>query len=187
MTTVALLRAPAATPKAVQELSAALARAETWRPAWDQTQLETLRNQVRQDRAELREAVEALRELFDQPAPGDIEASWIAQTLDEAKAKRQEVKEIFTPALERLRWHLRSEIELPPEIEDLIRDGILILEGYLDYYTRLHEMLTRHLAERRAVADETMRARPVKGKIDYGKLSREHIARYPKIRARLAE
>jgi len=32
-----------------------------------------------------------------------------------------------------------------------------------------------------------LRARPVKGKIDYADLSREHIARYPKIRARLAE
>ena len=34
---------------------------------------------------------------------------------------------------------------------------------------------------------EILRARPVKGKIDYAELSREHIARYPKIRARLAE
>jgi len=31
-----------------------------------------------------------------------------------------------------------------------------------------------------------LRARPVKGKIDYAELSREHIARYPKIRAALA-
>ncbi len=37
------------------------------------------------------------------------------------------------------------------------------------------------------VAKEVLRARPVKGKIDYAELSREHIARYPKIRARLAE
>ncbi len=38
-------------------------------------------------------------------------------------------------------------------------------------------------------SDETkiLRARPVKGEIDYAELSREHIARYPKIRARLAE
>jgi len=38
-------------------------------------------------------------------------------------------------------------------------------------------------------SDETkiLRARPVKGEIDYAELSREHISRYPKIRARLAE
>ena len=37
------------------------------------------------------------------------------------------------------------------------------------------------------VVEGVLRARPVKGKIDYAELSREHIARYPKIRARLAE
>jgi hypothetical protein len=34
---------------------------------------------------------------------------------------------------------------------------------------------------------DALRARPIKGAIDYAELSREHIARYPKIRARLAE
>ena len=38
-----------------------------------------------------------------------------------------------------------------------------------------------------AISDEMLKARPVKGPIDYAELSREHIARYPKIRARLAE
>ena len=32
-----------------------------------------------------------------------------------------------------------------------------------------------------------LRARPVKGKIDYAELSREHLARYPKILAALAK
>ena len=36
-------------------------------------------------------------------------------------------------------------------------------------------------------APEVLRARPVKGKIDYAELSREHLARYPKIRAVLAK
>jgi len=40
---------------------------------------------------------------------------------------------------------------------------------------------------RKPAEGEVLRARPVKGKIDYAELSREHIARYPKIRARLAE
>jgi hypothetical protein len=42
-------------------------------------------------------------------------------------------------------------------------------------------------APRQPAPDEVLRARPVKGKIDHAELSREHIARYPKIRARLAE
>ena len=35
--------------------------------------------------------------------------------------------------------------------------------------------------------DEVLRARPVKGKINWAELSREHIRRYPKIRAALAK
>jgi hypothetical protein len=38
-----------------------------------------------------------------------------------------------------------------------------------------------------ATSGESMRARPVEGEVDYAELSREHIERYPKIRARLAE
>jgi hypothetical protein len=31
---------------------------------------------------------------------------------------------------------------------------------------------------------KVLRAKPLKGKVDWAELSREHIARYPKIRAR---
>jgi hypothetical protein len=41
--------------------------------------------------------------------------------------------------------------------------------------------------ERRRAQKKILRAQPVEGEIDYARLSREHIARYPKIRARLAE
>lgn len=34
---------------------------------------------------------------------------------------------------------------------------------------------------------KVLRAKPVEGEVDWTELSREHIARYPKIRARLAE
>ncbi len=40
---------------------------------------------------------------------------------------------------------------------------------------------------KRPEGKEAVRARPVNGEIDYAEFSREHIARYPKIRARLAE
>jgi hypothetical protein len=46
--------------------------------------------------------------------------------------------------------------------------------------------LWRSIAHRVTV-DEPARARPVEGEINYAELSREHIARYPKIRAALAK
>jgi hypothetical protein len=38
-----------------------------------------------------------------------------------------------------------------------------------------------------AIIEGIMPARPVEGEIDYAELSREHIARYPRIRTVLAE
>lgn len=35
--------------------------------------------------------------------------------------------------------------------------------------------------------EKVLRARPVKGEIDFSELIREHLARFPKIRARLAK
>jgi len=43
------------------------------------------------------------------------------------------------------------------------------------------------LIARNATHDGIMRGRPVEGEIDYAELSREHITRYPKIRAALAK
>lgn len=37
------------------------------------------------------------------------------------------------------------------------------------------------------LVEKPLCVQPAKGEIDYAKLSREHVARYPKIRARLAE
>lgn len=42
-------------------------------------------------------------------------------------------------------------------------------------------------AEKARAKDKVLRAIPLEGKVDYAELSREHIERYPKIRARLAE
>jgi hypothetical protein len=47
--------------------------------------------------------------------------------------------------------------------------------------------MAKPAAKQRPDERKILRARPVKGKIDYAELSREHIARYPKIRAALAK
>ena len=50
------------------------------------------------------------------------------------------------------------------------------------------ESPTKSAPERRKpTAKAVLRARPVKGKIDHAALSREFIARFPKIRAALAK
>ena len=66
------------------------------------------------------------------------------------------------------------------EIVDVAVDGFALYRDLYDKFLKL-------AAERRAAAGEILRARPVAGEIDYAELSREHMARYPKIRAALAK
>jgi hypothetical protein len=49
------------------------------------------------------------------------------------------------------------------------------------------ETSAKPAAKQRPDEKKILRARPVKGEIDYAELSREHMARYPKIRAALAK
>ena len=72
------------------------------------------------------------------------------------------------------------------DVQQLLRDGIEVLEGWLAFYRGFAAMLARQAAEQQSPG-KLLRARPVEGEVDYAELSREHIARYPKIRAALAE
>jgi acyl carrier protein phosphodiesterase len=67
-----------------------------------------------------------------------------------------------------------------------VQESVDIAEEWLALYRDLRRNLLR-LAAKRRPADVVLRARPVEGEIDYAELSREHLARFPKIRAALAK
>jgi acyl carrier protein phosphodiesterase len=64
--------------------------------------------------------------------------------------------------------------------------SIAVAKDWLALYRELHAKLLRAAAERRP-AGEILRARPIEGDIDHEALTREIIARFPKILAALAE
>ena len=74
-----------------------------------------------------------------------------------------------------------------PEAYALVQQAVEIVTSYVSGYLRLSGKPIRIDAEQCAGAAAVLRARPVEGEVDYAELSREHIARYPKIRAALAE
>ena len=76
--------------------------------------------------------------------------------------------------------------DMPLEVREARQQSIKVAEGWLALYCDIREKLLRLAAQRRP-ADVVLHAKPVEGEIDYAELSREHIARYPKIRAALAE
>jgi hypothetical protein len=139
-------------------------------------------------RAELKEQTE----LFDQlvaAAAAEIDADpndfievaslvYDKQAADETRLR---------PVIERIKSILVKEAgSLNTEARQRLRDGVDLLVDWLALHEHVRAALLT-IAKKRCSADRLLRARPIEGEIDYAQLSREHIARYPKIRARLAE
>lgn len=83
---------------------------------------------------------------------------------------------------------LRQALVVPStEGRHHILDLLSVSEAWLALYHDLRIRLLRLATERQTAAGQIMRARPMAGNPDYAELSREHMAIYPKIRARLAE
>jgi hypothetical protein len=93
--------------------------------------------------------------------------------------------EQLLPQIDALQRKLAAR-EMSPEVRRMRERSIAVAEDWLALYRDLHAKLLRLAAERRP-AGEVLHAQPVEGEVDYAELSREHLARYPKIRAALAE
>jgi hypothetical protein len=152
----------------------------------DAAELRNLKSQVERDRIQL-DQFDALLAKYDDLSLGDVDLIWLAQTAQEAREKARTTHDALHPVVEALRSTLAPSGELPPEAEQLVHDCIDMLEGWLSLYRTLQERLTRLAIERWKAAGKVLRARPVEREIDHEALSREFMARYPKIRARLAE
>jgi hypothetical protein len=95
--------------------------------------------------------------------------------------------EKLCPQIDTLRRRLASPgKDIPLEARQALQESIKVAEGWLALYCDIREKLLRLAAERRP-AGEVLRAKPVQGEVDHEALSREFIARFPKLRAALAK
>ena len=74
-----------------------------------------------------------------------------------------------------------------PEAYALVQQAVEIVTSYVSGYPEARDPLIRVDAKQQMAPTAVLSARPFNGEVDYAELSREHIARYPKIRAALAE
>ena len=153
----------------------------------DRIELERLREATDEDLAELRDAAAWLAGRSEQLAPDDVDSEWLTETAKRAQEKEQQALAHFRPVIA----NLRGALELPndkfeADVQQLLRDGIEVLEGWLAFYQGFHAMLVRQAAARHTPR-EVLRARPIVGDIDHEALTREIIARFPKILAALAK
>jgi hypothetical protein len=79
-----------------------------------------------------------------------------------------------------------SGSDMPLEVRRARQESIKVAEGWLALYRDIREKSLR-LAVQRRPDDEVLRAKPVQGEVDHEALSREFIARFPKLRAALAK
>jgi hypothetical protein len=144
-------------------------------------QLEKLRAADKKLQVKLREFHEGASE--DAVGAAKAEQATLVLREDESAAAK-----ILLPRILSLQGYLTgTSLNDDPEAHQLLQKAINIAVGYVVGYQNLRDQLIRRDAARGAAAGEVLRAHPVSGEIDYAELSREHIARYPKIRAALAK
>ena len=151
----------------------------------DRIELERLRRQTDRDLAELKDAEAYLAEHYQQPAPDD--GDWLPEAAGKAQEREREAIAHFLPVIAALKDVLEPPNDkFASEVQRLLRDSIEVLEAWLAFYREFRAMLARQATEWR-ILHGVLQARPVEGDIDHEALSREFIARFPKIRAALAE
>jgi hypothetical protein len=145
--------------------------------------LTRLRRRVEENRARLHEHARSFNDMCDEagrklPSEGLVQLAGRVHESEKGAAKQ------LAPWIQAL----QQALEPPSQegrhyIEELIEISAAWLTVYRDARTRL---LT--LASERQISDgRILRAKPAAGDIDHDALSREFMARFPKIRAALAE
>jgi hypothetical protein len=145
--------------------------------------LARLRRRVEENRASLCEHTRSFNEMCDQ-AGRKLPSEGLVQLAGRVHESEKGATEQLAPWIQAL----QQALEWPSQegrryIEELIEISAAWLTVYRDARTRLLTLAS----ERQISNGGILRAKPVAGDIDYAELSREHIARYPKIRAALAE
>jgi hypothetical protein len=136
--------------------------------------------------AEMRKACEQLAQT--DPALGRPSANELTNLANLLLVTERTDAERLRPIIAEFRTALAiHDDETCPDSRELLQDGIKIAEDWLALHHEIAEKLLGVAAERRAAGGEILRARPVKGKVDHEALSREFMARFPKIRAALAK
>lgn len=148
--------------------------------------LRNLLAHARLDRVDLEQAQAWLNEHFDLPAPTDIAIGWYVEAVHDALEKEREAETAFRPVIQALKEvSAGPQSDLDEEVQKFLWTGILLLEGWLGHFHRLHEMLARQLAERRK--QTALDAKQVKSEVDHAAITDEIIKRFPNILKALAE
>jgi hypothetical protein len=148
-----------------------------------------LREQQKKGRADLRQLESRLDGLY-QRAVSELDASHgtLAEVADILLQKERAAAELLLPGIETLRRNLASRPDLKgSDFQETFEESLRIAQRWLTLYSETRAKILALAENPKGASKKTLRTKPMKNETDWGELSREHIARYPKIRARLAE
>jgi hypothetical protein len=150
--------------------------------------LALLRRLAANARSATEQYAEQLRRLYDDAQRPGNGADWLVAAAATVGQRGATERERLYPGIEQLKHQLAASIgRKDPEFRVLFEETIAIGETWLALPASFERRLLQLAAERGAASEKIRPARPVAGEIDYTGLSREHLARHPKIRAALAE
>jgi hypothetical protein len=140
-----------------------------------------LQAQLEEARSGLIRATAYIDGFCDALAQGAPDARVMARATGLLRTKKQLAKEALGPQIDAVERMLSGT--KTADLRQALEKARDIAVGWLKVYDSAYERLLDLAAEKRGI----LKARPIEGEIDYAELSREHIARYPKIRAALAK
>jgi hypothetical protein len=152
------------------------------------SKLATLRELQEEAQAERDEQARLFERLLADTVASDAKSDDLREIASQVREKELADESRLRPSIEKIQTTLAGEGgHLSKETALLLGAVLLICLSWLSLHRDVREGLLSLAGERQPKPKDTLGAKSVKGKIDWAEFSREHIARYPKIRARLAE
>jgi hypothetical protein len=157
-------------------------------PAEQTSELDRLRIGVEKGRTGLKLQADGLDEAYEEIAYSDLGASDLVELAKRTLEQRRADGEWLYPAMERLRQRLsETNAGRDAAIRHAAEEMLAVLGSWMALFRDLHDKLLILADQRRLASGEILRARPVIDDIDHDALSREFMARFPKIRTALAK
>jgi hypothetical protein len=157
-------------------------------PAEQTRELDRLRIGVEKGRAGLKLQADGLGKVYEEVAHSDLGAPSLVEWAKSALGQKRADGEWLYPAMDRLRQKLsETDAGRDTAIRQAVEEMLDVFVSWLALFQDLHDKLLVLADQRRVASGEILRARPVAGDIDHETLTREIIARFPKILAALAK
>ena len=149
--------------------------------------LDKVRKNIRRGRKDQHEWARAFDELYQEALRSDFSAPslmrWSAALLERQRA----ALERLYPFLEDIQRQLTALKQADPELLKLYQEIIDFIFGWVTPYQKLSGQLLDLALVRRSERSRPLRAKPVAAGIDYAELTRDTMAKFPKILAALAK